>query len=112
MNNKVKGDAGEALAKKYLAKNGYKILQQNYRNKIGEIDLIATKKDVLVFVEVKFRTTNKFGLPREAVNYLKQNKLRKVALSYLQQNGKLNEKARFDVIDILDEQITHIKNAF
>ena len=110
--NFIKGRKNEALAEKYLKKKGYKIIERNYSNHIGEIDLIATDKDILVFVEVKFRQTDKFGLPREAVGIYKQNKIKRAATLYLQQNHLFDKQIRFDVVDILGDEITHIENAF
>ena len=110
--NFIKGRKNEAFAEKYLKKKGYKIIEQNYSNHLGEIDLIATEKDILVFVEVKFRQTNEFGLPREAVGIYKQNKIKKTATLYLQQNNLFEKEIRFDVVDILGDKITHIENAF
>ena len=110
--NFIKGRKNEALAENFLKKKGYKIIEQNYSNHLGEIDLIATKKDILVFVEVKFRSTDEFGLPREAVGIYKQNKIRKIATLYLQQNNLFERQIHFDVIDILGDEITHIENAF
>lgn len=110
--NYLKGKKQEAIAQNFLKKKGYKILESNFSTKIGEIDIVAKDKNVIVFVEVKYRTTDGFGLPREAVNSYKQNKIKKVATLYLKIN-KLEEKdIRFDVIDILGEDITHIQNAF
>ncbi|MBO5884389.1 MAG: YraN family protein [Clostridia bacterium] len=93
-------------------KKKYKIIETNFVCKIGEIDIIAKDKDVLVFVEVKSRSTKKFGLPREAVTLQKQNKIRNVAQFYLQKTQNFNQKCRFDVIEILDNDINHIVNAF
>ena len=112
MNNKIEGQLGESLAYNYLKKHGYKILEKNYTNKIGEIDLIAKKGDYIVFVEVKNRASAKFGLPREAVTLYKQNKIRNVALGYLKETNNLESNVRFDVVDILGGEITHIENAF
>ncbi len=107
------GIQGEVTAKEYLENLGYKIVATNYKNKIGEIDIICKDKDVLVFVEVKTRQSIKFGYPREAVNYYKQQKIRNVASGYLKFKGLYEKVAvRFDVIDIVGEKITHIKNAF
>lgn len=107
------GASGEAQAQKFLKRQHYKILETNYKNRLGEIDIIARTKDkTLVFVEVKTRTTAKFGLPREAVTQTKQHKIVQVATLYLQTKKKLQDKIRFDVIDILDGQLTHIPNAF
>ncbi len=112
MSNIVKGRHGEKLAKKFLVKNGYKIVATNYTNKIGEIDIIAIKNKTIVFVEVKHRTSLEFGHPREAVTSYKQNKIKQVAMLYLQSTNNLNEKIRFDVLDVLNNEITHIVNAF
>lgn len=111
--NSVRGDYGERKAVEYLQSIGYKIKQQKYKNVVGEIDIIAQDKNILVFIEVKYRNTAKYGLPREAVNFHKQQKIKKVALLYLASNN-LYEKVpiRFDVVDILGSELTHIKNAF
>ena len=110
--NSIKGKINEDVATKFLKKNKYKILERNYKNNIGEIDIIAEQKKVIVFIEVKYRQTSEFGLPREAVNDYKQNKIRKVATIYLISHGYENREVRFDVVDILGEEITLIKNAF
>lgn len=110
--NKVTGAVGEKLAVKYLRKNKYKILEINYTNKIGEIDIIARQKDILIFVEVKNRSSVRFGLPGEAVTTKKQHKIRLVATSYLKIKKQLNSKCRFDVIEVLDGQVNHIIEAF
>lgn len=106
------GKKGELVAVDFLINNKYKILHTNYKNKIGEIDIIAKKNNVTVFVEVKFRSSLLYGYPREAVNAHKQHKIRLVAQSYLQKYGLLDGALRFDVIEILDNQVTHIENAF
>lgn len=110
--NYIKGKENEIIAKNFLKNKGYKIIECNYKNDIGEIDIIAKQKDVLVFVEVKYRSSNIFGLPREAVGKFKQQKIKQVATIYLQTNKLFDSKIRFDVIEILEEEITHIENAF
>ena len=79
------GFTSEGIACKYLKEKGYKIFQINYKNKLGEIDIIAQEKNTLVFVEVKSRLSTKFGLPREAINFYKQKKIKEVATVYLKQ---------------------------
>lgn len=110
------GKESESLAVRYLKKNGYKILEQNYRNKIGEIDIIAKEKKTLVFVEVKARKTHVFGNPKWAVTPKKQRKISMVALYYLKATRQTHVKARFDVISLSltkdNPQIEIIKNAF
>ena len=106
------GRQGEKIACKFLKKTKYKILEKNYKNKIGEIDIIAKDQDTIVFVEVKTKTTEIFGLPREMVDERKQRKIEQVATVYLMQNGLFNSKTRFDVVEVLDKQVHHIKNAW
>ena len=106
------GKKGESQAVYFLKQKGYKILKTNYANKIGEIDIICKFKEEIVFVEVKTRTTEKFGLPREAVTEYKQNKIRLAATLYLQANNMLDQKVRFDVLEVLDEEINHIVGCF
>lgn len=110
--NRVKGDIGENKAVKYLTDKGYEILETNYKNKLGEIDIIAKDDTRIVFVEVKARATTKYGYPREAVNEYKQRKIRMVAESYLKSKRLLNSYIRFDVIEILAGNITHLIAAF
>ncbi len=117
MQNKRTGNIGEALAVKYLKEQGYKDIQTNVKNKLGEIDIIAKLEDIIVFVEVKTRTSYKVEQPKQAVNKTKQNKIRLVATAYLKYKGLLdNVSVRFDVIEILgnsqDYTVNHIQNAF
>ncbi len=110
------GKKSESIAAKHLKKNGYKILEQNYRTKLGEIDIIAKDKDTLVFVEVKARSSNRFGNPKWAVTPKKQIKISMVALLYIKSTKQSNVKARFDVVAISSAKdkpsIEIIKNAF
>lgn len=92
------GERGEALAWNYLKKQGYTLLEKNYRNHFGEIDVIAEKKRVLVFLEIKTRRHHHFGLPEEAIDWKKRRKLTQVAQAYLQAQGRENQPARFDVL--------------
>lgn len=114
MTNKRKiGTSYEIRAEEYLQQKGYRILERNFRNRYGEIDIVAEEKDVLCFVEVKYRTTNACGSPLEAVDVRKQNQIRKVALYYLMRNEWSEwTPCRFDVIAFEGEELTHIENAF
>ena len=115
MQKNIFGKRGEIIAQNYLQEKGYKIVQTNYKNKIGEIDIIAKDKDCLVFVEVKSRSSKQFGDPLEAINAYKQHKIRQVAMSYLMSTRQVNAKCRFDAISVLgdgSDQIKHIVNAF
>ena len=110
------GTNSEALAANYLKLSGYRILERNYRNRIGEIDIIAKEGPVLVFVEVKARTSARFGSPKQAVTSAKQAKISATATAYLKANGQLQTKARFDVVAIdaryNPPDIEVVKNAF
>lgn len=113
-NNKLKGDRAEMVARKYLEDKEYYIVEQNYKNEYGEIDIIVKKDECIIFVEVKYRSTIKNGLPMEAVNKNKQQKIRNVASGYLTDNDMWGIEMRFDVIDIVgvENEITHIQYAF
>lgn len=119
MQKNTYGKIGEIIAADFLKKKGYKIVACNYKNLIGEIDIIARDpidKSCLVFVEVKTRASLAFGDPAEAVNFYKQRKIRQVATAYLKQHHLLDTNFRFDVITIVgtqqDYEIRHIENAF
>ena len=104
--------SGEYLAKQFLIKQKYKILHTNFKTNIGEIDIVAKDKKTIVFVEVKAKSTLSFGYPREMVTQSKQQKILMVAQQYQKRYDLFDAPCRFDVIEILDEKITHIKNAF
>ncbi len=115
MNNIKKGIKGEVEAVNYLISQGYRIMDRNYRTKAGEIDIVATKSNILVFVEVKARTTTRYGYPYEAVNRRKQMKIYKSSLIYIQHKGFSDYQIRYDIIEVLlngNTRINHIKNAF
>ena len=103
--NSKKGFIGEQIAENYLKSQGYKIIKTNYKCKLGEIDIIASDKDTLVFIEVKYRKTNIFGLPRETVNSYKQQKIRMVASIYINKNNLHNKPCRFDVVEIFENYL-------
>lgn len=102
----------EEAACRYLAKKGFRIDDRNFRLKIGEIDIVASKGDLLVFCEVKSRSNANYGKPFEAVTTLKRARLRKVAEAYLAIKKPSFKDARFDVISIEGGDIQHIENAF
>lgn len=116
MSNKDLGKKGEELAVKYLKKQGYKIVTLNYQTKLGEIDIIALDKNTLVFIEVKSRTSQKYGLPLEAIDKKKQKQIQRVAELYLKQKNLGHLNCRFDIVSIeLNLQkpnICLIKDAF
>ena len=112
MDKRKEGSKYEDAAAEYLENAGYKILERNFYTHFGEIDIIAWKDGMIVFVEVKYRKSLKRGHPLEAVTKTKQQRIFKSAVYYLYKEGKENAACRFDVIGILDGSVTHIENAF
>lgn len=114
--NQKLGKWGEELAREYLVKNSYTILESNYKNRYGEIDIIAKLKSKIIFIEVKTRTGRIFGLPEEAVNGKKQEKIIKTSEKYMLSN-RLKDEYQIDVIAIEKDNGTekiclrHLKNA-
>lgn len=110
------GKIGENIAYQYLVKQRYEIIQTGWRSKHLEVDIIAKDGPMLVFVEVKTRRGIEFGLPHEAVNWQKQNRLDKAANRYISMT-KYEGEVRFDIISVLlikeeEPEIEHIKDAF
>ena len=112
------GDIGEQFAEKFLRKNGYKILERNFLRKCGEIDIIASKGEYIVFVEVKTRKTNSLTQPVEAVTKKKIRCIVKTASLYLAEN-KIDSFCRFDICEVFLspdnhklEKINYIEDAF
>ena len=111
------GTWGEAEVAAWLRQHGYELLAHSYRSRFGEIDLIARKKGVISFVEVKLRSSVQFGLPREAVNARKQERLRMTAMTYLSEH-ELDCPTRFDVAEVYMDadgagrRIVYLENAF
>lgn len=115
VDNITRGKSGEELAKNYLVSLGYRIIATNYRNHIGEIDIIAMDKDILVFVEVKTRTSLSYGYAFEAVDSRKQRKIINTSLIYVQYNNYIDTQLRYDIIEVYmtkDFKINHLENAF
>ena len=116
--NQTTGVKGEELAAAHLLRNGYGILERNFRSKGGEVDIVAKDRDgCIVFVEVKTRRNLAYGLPQLAVTPRKQRQIAKGALSWLSRNRLHDHAARFDVIAVLlhdgaVHQLEHIVNAF
>jgi len=113
------GQQGEEAAIKFLKKRGYRILERNFRCPLGEIDIVSRHNNTLVFVEVKTRSSQAYGLPEEAIDYRKQRKLKQLAYYYIKYKGLGFEiKCRFDVVSVLKGstndgfKIRIIQNAF
>ena len=94
------GILGEKLARDFLKKRGYRILESNYRCPEGEIDIVARHKDTLVFVEVRTKRSLQFGSPEESITPTKMEKLRAVAAHYQQNRSNLPASWRIDVVAV------------
>lgn len=113
MNKRRIGAVYERQAAEYLKSKGYQILENNYRCRIGEIDLIARDGRYLVFVEVKYRSDGFCGNALEAVTVRKQHTIRRVAQFYLLSHHLSEDiPCRFDVVGITGTEITLVKDAF
>lgn len=115
MLKKLLGKAGEDRAAKFLAQQGYRVLERNFRTPHGEIDLIALHEGTIVFVEVKTRTSDAFGAPELAVTPRKQRRMVKTALGYIKYKKLHQVPCRFDVVAISDateREVELIQNAF
>lgn len=114
MNQRERGGRFEEKAAAYLQGQGIQVLERNFRCRIGEIDLIAKEGDYFLFVEVKYRSSGRYGQPEEAVNPRKQKKICQVAQVYLMRRGLPEETyCRFDVVAVDGSgRITYFRNAF
>jgi putative endonuclease len=114
--SKELGKQGEEIAAKYLQQEGYRILSRNFRSRFGELDIICTRDQAIVFVEVKTRRSTSFGTPEESITRSKKEHIRKVALIYLESYSQAFREIRFDVIAIIMEgnkpRINHLMAAF
>jgi putative endonuclease len=108
--NYNKGRRGERVALEYLVKKGYALVEENYENKLGEIDLVMTDKDWLVFVEVKYKYDDYLGIPEEMIDKRKLFRIRRIAESYVFLNKPKQNRYRIDAVCILGGQIRHYEN--
>lgn len=111
------GPRGEGLAWNFLRRQGYTIVERNYRTRYGEVDVVARQGETLVFLEVKTRRDLRLGRPEESVDWSKRQKLIRVAQSYLQAHDLEDRPARFDVLSILwdgtgEPEFSLIQDAF
>jgi putative endonuclease len=115
-NNISSGKIGENEAAGFLESLGFQILIRNYKALGSEIDIIAREKDIVCFVEVKSRSSERFGSPEEAVTPAKRQKIARAALKFIQENGLQDRSCRFDVVAITrqagKERFSLIRDAF
>lgn len=100
MDRRETGAHGEKLAQGFLKKRGYRIIETNYRCKVGEIDIVARQKDSLVFVEVRTKRSLVFGTPEESLSYSKRSRMRNAAYQYLRTHENTPESWRIDLVAI------------
>ncbi len=113
MNKRAVGTEYETLAASYLAKNGYHIICKNYRCRAGEIDLVAREQGYLVFIEVKYRSSESSGSALEAVDAKKQQRIVRVAKWYLMERHiSEDQPVRFDVVAIDGTDVHLVRDAF
>ena len=112
MNRRALGARGEILAGNWYVEHGYTVLDRNWRCRQGELDLVLERDGVVVFCEVKTRSSVAFGLPAEAVTPAKQARLRKLGVQWLEQTGARARDIRFDVASVLNRDIEVIEGAF
>jgi putative endonuclease len=111
------GQRGEAAAERSLIASGFEILERRCRFRVGEIDLVATDGETLVFVEVKARSGTGYGTPAASVTPAKQRRIARVALTFLSRRRWLDRRCRFDVVEIFASEgrvrrVNHIRDAF
>ena len=112
MNRRELGRKGEDAACRYLEARGWVILARNVVRPGGEIDIVARLGEVIAFIEVKRRSSARYGTGAEAVTPLKQQRIAAVALQYAQEHDLLDAPLRFDVIEINPDGLRHIESAF
>ena len=107
------GSEKEQAAGSFLRMQGYEILEYNFFTKFGEIDIVAKDGEYLVFVEVKYRSNKRNGLPEEAISYKKMQKITKAAQYYMLRHGLTEDTpCRFDAVVVLGQEQRLIKDAF
>lgn len=110
------GQTGEKAAAEFLRKQGFKVIECNFRTPLGEIDVIAEEDDVLCFIEVKMKRSGAYGGPAEAVTSRKQHQIAKVAAVYAARNCPNGKTCRFDVVTVTEENelpvVSLIRDAF
>ena len=108
----LQGRKGERIACRFLLKQGFDVLARRYRSRSGELDIIAFEKETLVFVEVKSRSSRKFGEPWEFVDWQKQQIVRRTAEDFIADHDLGQYAYRFDIISVLGKEVSLFRNAF
>jgi len=109
---KARGKGGEDAAEQHLLRAGFRILARNHASRVGEVDLIAERGELLCFVEVRARASSAVSTPEATVTRGKQRKVVLAALDYMARHQVRDRAIRFDVVAVLDGEVLHIENAF
>ena len=112
MNKRGRGSFYEEVCVEYLIKNGFDILHRNYRCKLGEIDIIAKKDDIIRFIEVKFRGSGSYGSALEAVDFRKQRRIMRAASWFLNEYGLNDAQCSFDVMTVENNEARYYFNCY
>lgn len=117
MSGKPLGDRGEALAAAFLERNGWRVLNRNFRMGRKEIDLVARLGEVVAFVEVKTRAGSGYGHPLEAITWKKRREIQQVAAAWVERHGRQDDTYRFDAVAVLvgagsPPRIEHVEDAW
>lgn len=116
MNRRQRGQEGEDVAWEYLQRAGFRLVERNFRTRAGEIDLIVERRGTLVFVEVRSRSSSRFGTPLESVDVQKQRQVARVAQEFLARRRLGDRVMRFDVVAVEWQdgppRVEHVENAF
>jgi putative endonuclease len=108
----LRGRKGERIACRFLLKQDFDILARRYRSRSGELDIVAYEKDTLVFIEVKSRSSSRFGEPWEFVDWQKQQILRRAAEDFIADNDLGQYVYRFDIVSVVGKEVSLFRNAF
>jgi putative endonuclease len=108
----LQGRKGERIACRFLLRQGFDVLARRYRSRSGELDIIAFEKETLVFVEVKSRSSKKFGEPWEFVDWQKQQIVRRTAEDFIADHDLGQYAYRFDIVSVVGKEVSLYRNAF
>jgi putative endonuclease len=106
------GARGERLAAQWYERNGYEVLDRNWRCRDGELDIVARCGGIIIFSEVKTRSSNAYGSPAEAVGIAKQRRIRRLAMQWMRAHGTRATDLRFDVVSVVGNNIEVLQSAF